>query len=72
MPQNTAVPIERVHRGRIPRRDEPCSNPNCLDLSCARRNILGASPSSSSRILSVAMRRATAEPSSAAPPRRGT
>ena len=36
------------------------------------RNILGASPSSSSRISSVAMRRATAEPSSAAPPRRGT
>ena len=35
------------------------------------RNILGASPSSSSRISSVATRRAT-EPSSAAPPRPGT
>ena len=38
MPQNTAVPIERVHRGRIPRRDEPCSNPNCLDLSCKTKH----------------------------------
>ena len=40
-------------------------------LRQVERNILGASPSSSSRISSVATRRAT-EPSSAAPPRRGT
>ena len=30
------------HRGRIPRarRDEPCSNPNCLDLSCKNETFL--------------------------------
>jgi len=30
----------RHRRGRIPRRDEPCSNPNCLDLSCKNETFL--------------------------------
>ena len=70
MPQNTAVPIERVIIVDASLDATSHAVTRIAWTSPARRNILGASPSSSSRISSVATR-CGIEPYLAAPPRRG-